>query len=57
MVRVGRFIDFTTKVECIFTFKGIKKIVLIKKFITELGVIPSIVDPVALYCDNNGVIV
>ena len=27
-----------------------------KKFITELGVIPSCVDPVTLYCDNNGAI-
>ena len=28
--------------------------VLIKKFITELGVVPSIVDLISLYCDNNG---
>ena len=27
-----------------------------KKFITELGVVPTIVDPVPLYCDNNGAI-
>ena len=27
-----------------------------KKFITELGVILSCVDPVTLYCDNNGTI-
>ena len=27
-----------------------------KKFIAELGVVPSCVDPVTLYCDNNGVI-
>jgi len=26
------------------------------KFITELGVVPSIVDLVAMYCYNNGVI-
>ena len=27
-----------------------------KKFITELGVVPSCVDPVTLYYDNNGAI-
>ncbi|KAK8610748.1 hypothetical protein V6N13_081904 [Hibiscus sabdariffa] len=33
-----------------------KEIVWIKKFITELEVIPSISDAVDLYCDNNGAI-
>ncbi|KAK8697972.1 hypothetical protein V6N13_114104 [Hibiscus sabdariffa] len=33
-----------------------KEIVWIKKFISELGVIPSISDAVGLYCDNNGAI-
>ena len=27
-----------------------------KKFTTELGVVPSCVDPITLYCDNNGAI-
>ena len=27
-----------------------------KKFIIELGVVPSITNPINLYCDNNGVI-
>ena len=30
--------------------------VWIRKFIIELGVVPSIVDPITLYCDNNGAI-
>ncbi|KAK8554827.1 hypothetical protein V6N13_118508 [Hibiscus sabdariffa] len=33
-----------------------KEIVWIKKFISELEVIPSISDAVGLYCDNNGAI-
>ncbi|KAK8609033.1 hypothetical protein V6N13_025340 [Hibiscus sabdariffa] len=33
-----------------------KEIVWIKKFISELGVVPSILDAVGLYCDNNGAI-
>ncbi|KAK9042723.1 hypothetical protein V6N11_017786 [Hibiscus sabdariffa] len=36
--------------------KQAKEVVWIKKFITELGVIPSISDAVDLYCDNNGAI-
>ncbi|KAK8583636.1 hypothetical protein V6N12_067899 [Hibiscus sabdariffa] len=33
-----------------------KEAVSIKKFVTELGVVPSISDAVELYCDNNGAI-
>ncbi|KAK8667592.1 hypothetical protein V6N13_007740 [Hibiscus sabdariffa] len=33
-----------------------KEAVWIKKFITELGVVPSISDALELYCDNNGAI-
>ncbi|XP_031269560.1 uncharacterized protein LOC116128024 [Pistacia vera] len=33
-----------------------KEVVWIRKFITELGVVPSIVDLVQIFCDNNGVI-
>ena len=27
-----------------------------KKFISKLGKVPSIVDPISLYCENNGAI-
>ena len=33
-----------------------KEAVWIKKFITRLGVVPSISNPVDLFCDNNGAI-
>ncbi|KAK8593419.1 hypothetical protein V6N12_045501 [Hibiscus sabdariffa] len=33
-----------------------KEAVWIKKFLTELGVVPSISDALELYCDNNGAI-
>ena len=33
-----------------------KEAVWIRKFISKLGVVPNIVDPVPLYYDNNGVI-
>jgi hypothetical protein len=50
-------VDSTIKIECIFAFKETKKVVWIKKYIIELGMIISIVDLVALHCNNNGVIV
>ena len=33
-----------------------KEAVWIRKFVTELGVVPSISDPIALFCDNSGAI-
>ncbi|KAK8506813.1 hypothetical protein V6N12_000384 [Hibiscus sabdariffa] len=49
--------DSTTEAEYIAASKATKEAVWIKKFISELGVVPSISDVVGLYCDNNGVIV
>ncbi|KAJ8747302.1 hypothetical protein K2173_014460 [Erythroxylum novogranatense] len=40
----------------IFTLCGGAEAVWIKKFITELGVVPNIVDSIVMYCDNNGAI-
>ncbi|KAK8574601.1 hypothetical protein V6N12_062291 [Hibiscus sabdariffa] len=48
--------DSTTEAEYIAASEAAKEAVWIKKFITELGVIPSIADAVDLYCDNNGAI-
>ncbi|KAL4360973.1 hypothetical protein GQ457_04G020370 [Hibiscus cannabinus] len=48
--------DSTTKAEYIAASEAAKEAVWIKKFIIELGVIPSISDAVDLYCDNNGAI-
>ena len=48
--------DSTTESEYIAASKATKEAVWIKKFITELGVVPSIVHPILLYCDNNGAI-
>ena len=33
-----------------------KEAAWIKKFVTELGVVSTIVDPIDIYCDNNGAI-
>ena len=48
--------DSTTEAEYIAASEAAKEAVWIKKFITELGVVPSIVGPIPLYCDNNGAI-
>ena len=48
--------DSTTEAEYITASDAAKEAVWIKKFINALGVVPSIVDPVDLYCDNNGAI-
>ena len=47
-------VDSTTEVEYIATSDAAKEAVWIKKFITGLGIVPSISDPVDLYCDKNG---
>ena len=39
--------------EYIIASNAAKEAIWIKKFITELGVVPSIVDPILLYYDNN----
>ncbi|KAK8681086.1 hypothetical protein V6N13_053493 [Hibiscus sabdariffa] len=48
--------DSTTEAEYVSASEATKEIVWIKKFISELGVVPSISDVVGLYCDNNGAI-
>ena len=46
-------VDSTNELEYIATSKVAKEVVWIRKFIVELEVVPSIVDPIPLYCDNN----
>lgn len=48
--------DSTTEAEYIALSDAAKEAVWIKKFITELEVVSSMVDPIDLYCDNNGAI-
>ena len=48
--------DSTIEVEYIANSEAAKEAIWIKKFITGLGIVPSISDPMDLYCDNNGAI-
>ena len=45
-----------TKAEYIAASNAAKEAMWIKKFITELGMVPSIVSPITLYCNNRGAI-
>ena len=46
----------TTEAKYIAASDASKEAIWIKKFVNELGVVPSIANPVHLYCDNNGAI-
>ena len=48
--------DSTTEAEYIAASEAAKEGFWIKKFLSELGVVPSVQGPVDLYCDNNGAI-
>ena len=48
--------DSTIESQYIAASEGAKEAVWIRKFITGLGVVPSILDPIELHCDNNGAI-
>ena len=48
--------DSATESEYIAAFEAAKEVVWIKRFVNELGVVPSIAYSILLYCDNNGAI-
>ena len=48
--------DSTTEAEYIAASDAAKEAVWIRKFVAELGVIPSIKSAIPLFCDNNGAI-
>ncbi|KAL0386150.1 UNVERIFIED_CONTAM: Retrovirus-related Pol polyprotein from transposon TNT 1-94 [Sesamum radiatum] len=48
--------DSTMEVEYITASEAAKEAVWMKNYIQELGVLPSIVEPVIIFCDNNGAI-
>src|SRR3989337_599258 len=48
--------DSTTKAEYVAASEASKQAVWIKQFLEDLGVVPSALDPVEIYCDNSGVV-
>ncbi|KAL0451294.1 UNVERIFIED_CONTAM: hypothetical protein Slati_1107500 [Sesamum latifolium] len=49
-------VDSTTKAEYIAALEAAKEAVWMKNYIQELGVVPSIAEPVVIFCDNKGAI-
>ncbi|KAL0434339.1 UNVERIFIED_CONTAM: Retrovirus-related Pol polyprotein from transposon TNT 1-94 [Sesamum latifolium] len=45
--------DSTTEAEYIAASEAANEAVWMKNYIQELGVVPSIAEPVAIFCDNN----
>ncbi|GJS16101.1 retrotransposon protein, putative, ty1-copia subclass [Tanacetum coccineum] len=50
------FATSSTDAEYIAAFDASKKVVWIQKFISRLGVVPTIEEPINMYCDNTGAI-
>jgi hypothetical protein len=48
--------DSTTEAEYIAASEAAKEGAWIRKFLSELGVFPSVSSPLDLYCDNNGLL-
>ena len=48
--------DSTTEAEYITASEAAKEAVLMHKFIADLEVVPSFIEPITVYCDNNGAI-
>ena len=46
----------STESEYIAASEATQEVIWMKEFITELGVVPSALDPLAIYCDNTGAI-
>ncbi|KAL0445215.1 UNVERIFIED_CONTAM: hypothetical protein Slati_2244200 [Sesamum latifolium] len=46
--------DSTTEAEYIAASEAAKEVVWMKNYIQELGVVPSIAEPVVMFCNNNG---
>ncbi|KAL0288887.1 UNVERIFIED_CONTAM: Retrovirus-related Pol polyprotein from transposon TNT 1-94 [Sesamum radiatum] len=49
-------VDSTTEAEYIAASEAAKEAVWMKNYIQELDVVPSIAEPVVIFCDNNGAI-
>nr|GEV96158.1 putative retrotransposon protein [Tanacetum cinerariifolium] len=50
------FATSSTDVEYIAAFDASKEALWIRKFISGLGIVPTIEEPISMYCDNTGAI-
>nr|GEZ64729.1 hypothetical protein [Tanacetum cinerariifolium] len=47
------FATSSAEAECIAAFDASKEAVWVRKFISRLGVVPTIEEPISMYCDNT----
>ena len=52
-MKQSRIVNSTMEVECFGDSEKAKEVVWLKKFLMELGVIPLVVQPMILFCDNS----
>nr|GFB34444.1 retrovirus-related Pol polyprotein from transposon TNT 1-94 [Tanacetum cinerariifolium] len=50
------FATSSTEAEYSVAFDASKEVVWVRKFISGLGVVPTIKEPTSMYCDNTGAI-
>ncbi|GKF15751.1 hypothetical protein Tco_0057213 [Tanacetum coccineum] len=55
-VLLSIFATSSTDAEYIAAFDASKEAVWIRKFISGLGIVPTIEEPISMYCDNTGAI-
>nr|GFB47691.1 retrotransposon protein, putative, Ty1-copia subclass [Tanacetum cinerariifolium] len=51
------FATSSAEAKYIDAFDAFKEVVLVRKFISGLGVVPTIEEPISMYCDNTGAVV
>ena len=56
-VNLSRIVDSTMDVEYVVAFQATQEVVWLKKFLMELEIIPLVVQPMILFCDNSGVLI
>ena len=55
-IKQSSIVDSTMEVEYIVACEAAKESVCLKKFYTDLEVVPNMEKPLVLYCDNSGAV-
>ena len=53
-IKQSSIVDSTMEAECIVACEAVQESVWLKKFYTDLEVVPKMEKPLVLYCDNSG---
>ena len=55
-MKQSSIVDSTMEVEYIVASEVAKKVMWLKNFLMDLGVVPSVQSAITLYCDNSGAV-